>query len=132
MPRETIPIGKILLPPHYYPEQHELETAGTLADIGYDIEFLRPSRTKGVHTPDIKMRGILWEIKSPTGNGKKTVEKQLQRAGRQSKNIVFDGRRSKLSDEYIEKELRRQYRLSQSIKRLVFIDKMNRCIDIKR
>jgi hypothetical protein len=124
--------GKIITPPHVYLERHELETASVFADLGKDVEFLKPSRTRGAKTPDIIMDGLLWEMKSPTGNGKKTVEKQLQRAGKQSKHIIFDARRTALTDEYIEKEIRRQLLLSRSLKQVILITKTAQTVAIKR
>lgn len=124
--------GKTIIPYGVFPELHELETAAVFLAQGYDVEFIVPSRTKGSKTPDVKIDGILWEIKSPTGNGKKTVEKQLQRAGKQSKNIILDGRRSKLEDEAFEKELHKKFVLVRSIRRIVFIRKDDQLVDFRR
>lgn len=124
--------GKIIIPMGVRPESHELDTADVFLAAGFDVEFIAPSRTKGSKTPDVKINGVLWEIKSPLGSTKKTVERQLQRAGKQSKNIIFDSRRTKLDDTYIEKEVRRQLNLSKSIKIVIFIKKDSTKIDIKR
>lgn len=124
--------GKTIIPFGVFPELHELETAAVFLEQGYDVEFVVPSRTKGSKTPDVKMDGILWEIKSPTGHGKKTVEKQLQRAGKQSKNIILDGRRSKLEDDMFVKELHKKFALVRSIKRIIFIRKNKQVVDFRR
>lgn len=124
--------GRTIIPLGVFPEIHELETAAVFLAEGTDVEFLLPSRIKGMRTPDVKIDGVLWEIKCPTGNGKKTVEKQLQRASGQSKNIIFDSRRTRLDDAYTQKELNKQSELSRSLKRLIFINKSGEIIDIKR
>lgn len=124
--------GRTIIPFGVFPEMHELETAAVFLAQGFDVEFLLPSRIKGIRTPDVKIDNILWEIKCPTGSGKKTVEKQLQRASGQSKNIIFDSRRTKLDDTYIEKELRKQLKLSRSFKKLILITKEGIRLDIKR
>lgn len=124
--------GRTIIPLGVFPEMHELETAAVFLAQGFDVEFLLPSRIKGIRTPDVKIDNILWEIKCPTGSGKKTVEKQLQRASGQSKNIIFDSRRTKLDDTYIEKELRKQLKLSRSFKKLILITKEGIRLDIKR
>ncbi|MCA9301142.1 hypothetical protein H6801_01330 [Candidatus Nomurabacteria bacterium] len=124
--------GRTIIPLGVFPEMHELETAAVFLAQGFDVEFLLPSRIKGIRTPDVKIDNILWEIKCPTGSGKKTVEKQLQRASGQSKNIIFDSRRTKLVDTYIEKELRKQLKLSRSFKKLILITKEGIRLDIKR
>lgn len=127
-------VGHILIPGGMkpQPETHELETADVFARTGKDVEFIPPRRMRGSKMPDIKMDGVLWEMKSPTGSGKKTIQDQIKRAMRQSKNIILDGRRTKLTDEYIVKELQKQVALSRSIKRLIFISKTDTIIDIQR
>ena len=47
------------------PERPELETAKYFAELGYDIVFIPTSNIPNIHTPDIKMAGHEWEIKSP-------------------------------------------------------------------
>jgi len=47
-------------------------------------------------TPDVNINGILWEIKSPRGGGKKTIDNNFRTARKQSKNIVLDLRRIKM------------------------------------
>lgn len=124
--------GRTIIPLGVFPEIHELETAAVFLAEGTDVEFLLPSRIKGMRTPDVKIDGVLWEIKCPTGNGKKTVEKQLQRASGQSKNIIFDSRRTRLDDIYIKKELREKFQLVTSIKRFILkvISRIINCVDV--
>lgn len=122
--------GKAIIPFGVRPEAHELDTVDVFLAMGENVEFIAPSRTKQSKTPDIKMQGVLWEMKSPTGTTKKTIERQLQRAVKQSKYVIFDGRRTKLDDGYIEKELKRQMSMTRSLKRLIFITKSAKAIDI--
>ena len=39
--------------------------------------FLAPSNIPEIHTPDILMDGIEWEMKAPQGSSKRTIEKNL-------------------------------------------------------
>ena len=50
-------------------------------------------------TPDIKYKGLEWEIKSPIGNSSRTIENNMRLAIRQSKNIIIDLQRIKLPSE---------------------------------
>jgi hypothetical protein len=76
------------------PKDHELSAALILADyFRSDVIFLRPQLDK---TPDIDASGARWEIKSPKGDGKKTVENNFRTARKQSLNIVIDLRRIKM------------------------------------
>jgi len=124
--------GKSIIPFGVFPERHELETAAVFLAQGYDVQFIVPSRTKGSKTPDVMIDGVLWEMKSPVGSGKKTIEKQLQRAGKQSKNIIFDGRRTTIDDDAIAKELEKKFGLVRSIRRIVLIKKNDSTIDFRR
>ncbi|MFZ2545395.1 MAG: hypothetical protein WAW80_05450 [Candidatus Saccharimonadales bacterium] len=76
------------------PKEHELSAALILAyHFKSDVIFLRPHTDK---TPDIDVSGTKWEIKSPKGNAKKTIENNLRTARKQSENIVIDLARSKM------------------------------------
>ncbi len=76
------------------PEDHELSAALILAAyFKADVMFLRHKSSK---TPDIKVNSMKWEIKSPRGNSKKTIENNLRMARKQSRNIIVDLRRIKL------------------------------------
>jgi hypothetical protein len=124
--------GRIIIPDGAYPEDHEIATARSLIKLGSDVEFLVPIRTRGVRTPDITWDGLDWEIKSPIGKGKRTIQDQFKNALHQSKCVIFDGRRCKQSDEKVESELRRQASLTRSAKRLLYINKENEIVDIKK
>jgi hypothetical protein len=122
--------GRIVIPGVLVPEAHELMTAQILASQGWKVQFIVPDRLNGRRTPDVLINGVQWEMKCPTGASKSTVQAQLKRALRQSPNIIFDSIRTKLSDDYIQAELRRNLRLSRSIKRLIFISKRREFIEI--
>ena len=111
------------------PKDHELSAALIMAyHFETDVIFLRPERKK---TPDIDVNGIKWEIKSPRGNGKKTIDNNLRAAHKQSRNIVLDLRRSKLHKN--KATARINYYLaagSHKINHLKIITKTQKVIDI--
>jgi hypothetical protein len=76
------------------------------------------------------MDKIAWEIKSPQGNSKSTVHHQIGRALKQSKFIVFDGRRSSLTDEILMNRVRAELKKRRSIKRILFITKSSEVLEI--
>ena len=111
------------------PKDHELSAALILAyHFKTDVIFLRPERKK---TPDVDVNGTKWEIKSPRGNGKKTIDNNLRAAHKQSRNIVLDLRRAKLHQ---SKAIARiNYYLSagpHKIEHLKIITKTQKIIDI--
>lgn len=93
-----------------------------------DVTFLRPETKR---TPDIDVNGTKWEIKSPTGSGKKTIDNNLRAAHKQSRNVVLDLRRAKLHQS--KAVARINYYLSagpHKIKHLKIITETQRIIDI--
>jgi len=126
--------GRIIIPCGFIPEKHELETANFFAELGREVVFLMPSRAKGVRTPDILVDGQRWEIKSPCGNSKRTIENNFRRALKQSENIIFDLRRIKLDEQLaiskIKRELSSQH--SGKIRRIIIITKKYKILDFKR
>ena len=111
------------------PEQHEISAAQIISDfLKADAEFIVRSTRK---SPDIQIGKIAWEIKSPTGKGKRNIERQLQLALKQSNNIVFDARRSKIHIFKIRSRLQYQANLTQSLKRLLLIMKTGKVEVIK-
>jgi hypothetical protein len=112
------------------PAQYELTAAQLLAEyFKTDVEFISRSNHK---TPDFLISGVKWELKSPTGAGKRNVERQLQTGIKQSKNIVFDARRSKIHIARIRNVLNYQFRLAKSINRIVLIDKSKNVVELTR
>lgn len=127
-----MPRYRVILPTNLKPSpaRYELTAAQLLAEyFKADVEFISRSNQK---TPDFRIDGIKWELKSPTGSGKRNIERQLQTGVRQSKNIVFDARRSKIHITKIKASLNHQFKLAKSIKRIVLIDKSKNVIELKR
>jgi hypothetical protein len=111
------------------PERFELSAANIL--LGHfraDIEFIPVSSSK---TPDIRISNVLWEIKSPEGNGKNNLKHQLFRAMKQSKNIVIDSRRSKMDVRNIRRFLIKEGKNARTLRRLLFITKEGKVEVIK-
>lgn len=111
------------------PKDHEMSAALLLAyHFKANVIFLRPERKK---SPDIDVGGTKWEIKSPKGNGKKTIDNNLRTARRQSRYIVLDLRRAKLHQSKAEARIR-HYLVSgpHNIKQIKIITKHRKIIDI--
>ena len=100
------------------PEKHELETADYLADLGYDIEFIAPRNSPNVHTPDILMDGVSWEIKCPKGKSKRTIENNFRKAKEQAEKCVL--------------ELKLRFAQKRDVKRLLIIKKNGESLRFSR
>jgi len=124
--------GKITVPADVFPEKHELVTANFFTHLGKNVEFLTPSTHISAKTADIKVDGLIWEMKAPKAASKRTIENALRAALRQSSNIIFDLQRTKMHQDKCVAELTRQFELSKKIKRLIIIKKSRHSIVLER
>ena len=127
--------AEVIIPPNLDnpPEKHEIEAVWILAyHYNRAVEFLRPIDGYQIKTPDIVMDGHLYEIKSPTGMSKKhTVKRQFDKATMQrAYGLVFDSRRTKLPDNYLLSEIRRELNSRRRIKKVIFISKSGVVVEI--
>lgn len=107
---------------------HELRVAEILALAGHSIEFIEETN---LHTADILLDGIEFEIKSPKTSNANSLEHLLKKALRQSSNIIIDTSRMKNSrDDNIRKFLIAQAKFRKQIKKLIMITKRGQIIDI--
>ncbi len=111
---------------------HENATVVFLTELGYDIELIPKSEKQGVHTPDIRFSNLLWEMKSPKGEGSSLMKNTLQKAARQSENVIVDLRRVKRIQTRCLAELKREFCISKGVKRLKIITKTRKIIDLTK
>ena len=102
-------------------EKHENDIVVFFTNHGKTIELIPPSNTPGAKTPDILMDGIYWEMKSSIGGSLKTLEHTIDRATKQSENIIVDIRLSKIPKDKIEAYLMRLFKSRRSIQRMIVI-----------
>lgn len=125
-------VGKIIIPGDVNIWPHEREIAKVLAIHGYNIEFIRKSNRLREHTSDVLIDGMKWELKSPNANHTRTIYKNLKKAKWQSENVIIDSRRIKrVPDHIILKEVRKRAKEIPEIKRLKYISKSGKVLDIK-
>jgi hypothetical protein len=76
------------------PKIHEETAADLLANhFKSDVYFIE---TGSQGTPDVSIKGIEWEIKSPIGASANNMQKNMREAAVQSESVVIDLRRSRL------------------------------------
>ena len=110
---------------------HELNAILILLDyFKADIICIHPGSGK---TPDIRIKGIEWELKSPQGNGVKTIENILKKATRQSENIILDLSRIKMNgNRALSRTKYYLHNNKHGIKKLIVITKNHKVLDFKR
>lgn len=118
-----IPNGVVL-------KEHEMATVVLLTELGCNVELIPKSNLQGVRTPDVRIEGLLWEIKSPKGEGESLMKNTVQKACRQLCNVIVDLRRVKRYQEKCLSELNREFEYSRSLKRLKIITKNGSIIDL--
>ena len=116
------------------PEPHEIIVAKILEKyFHFKIEFIAPINDYKRKTPDLVMNGLLWEIKSPTGKSRRhTVSYQFDRASKQSKFIIFDGQRTELTDDFLQKRISFELEKHRSIRKVIFITKSQEVLEIEK
>ena len=122
---KIIPNGVIL-------EKHEYKTVLVFTEMGYDVELIPKSNIKNVHTPDIKMNGIEWEMKAPKGEGRWLLENTIQKAAKQSSNIIIDLQRIKIHQTKCLAEIEKQFYKSKRAKILIVITKSKKIIEFRK
>ena len=124
-------LGKIIIWPDAAVWAHELSTAKALANAGHTVDFRANKNIEFIKSPDILIDDDIWEMKSPKSTKLVAVERNLKKAYHQSKNIVFDSQRmGRLPDNSIQRELIKQFQLTRSIKKLLFVNRKRETIDI--
>lgn len=109
---------------------HEVNAILLLLDyFNSDIVCINPGNGK---TPDIRINSTEWELKSPQGDGAKTIENILKKATKQSKNIILDLSRIKMNGNQALSRTKYYLRNNKhGIRKLIVITKNHRVIDFK-
>ncbi len=111
---------------------HENATVVFLTEHGFDVELIPPVQRKGARTPDIRMNGFEWEMKSPKSNGKYTIEHSFRSALKQSPNIIFDIRNSKMPQAKCIVEIERRFNDFKKVKRVIIIARRNKLLEYSK
>ena len=131
-PMKVKKAGCKIIPSGVYPEKHELDTADFFVDLGKEVIFLKPSRTKGSSNADIIMDGVIWEMKALFGKSKRTVERRLSIGSRQSTNIIIDARHYQQPKRFIINEVSKRFKERRKIKKIQLILDDHNFIDFRR
>ena len=81
--------------------------------------------------PDLMINGTMWELKSPTGQSRRTIQNNLRRACQQSQNVIIDLRRCPQKDARVIARIKHELSGANKIKRLLVIKKNKRVVVIK-
>ena len=94
------------------------------------MELIPKSNREGEHSADIKIGRLLWEMKAPKGEGSSLMKNTIQKAVKQSENVVLDLRRTKRHQTKCLSEIKREFVNSKSIRRIMIITKERKVIEM--
>lgn len=118
----------VFIAPGREPWPHERRIANVFANMGHFVEFLPESH---IHTADIRIDGIEYEIKSPKSASINSLEHTIKRALKQSQNIIIDSYRLKnVRDDKMCNFLKAQIKSRKRIKKMLYVTKTGEIIDI--
>lgn len=118
----------IFIPMGRKPWPHEMHAAEVLATAGHYVEFLSEGH---IHSADILLDGVEYEIKSPESSRAITIERAIKKALRQSNNLIIDMSRMKgVKENRVQAILVAQARSRKQIKKMLFITRQGKVIDI--
>lgn len=66
---------------------------------GLNVEALAVSTVPGVKTPDVRVAGVRWEIKTPEGATQHTVPGNIRRGRKQATRVLLDVRETTLTEQ---------------------------------
>ena len=121
------PKAGVFTAPGRKPWPHERRVADILALAGHYVEFLPEGN---LHTPDIKVDGVEYEIKSPETEKVSSLEQSIRTALKQCSNIIIDSSRMKMRDDRARRFLVKKCREQKQIKKMIFVTKRGEIIDI--
>ena len=120
IPKDVFPI----------PDKKEISAAYILLEFfKTDIKLIPRNNCK---TPDLLIEKIEWELKAPTGSGKRNLQHTVSRAIKQSKYIIIDARFSKIYISKIKNHLSAERKKNKRIRHLLLIDKQKNVVEIFR
>lgn len=112
-------------------EPHEIDTINFFVNLGELVEQILPSNTKYTSRPDIFMRGLAWEMKSPTSSNANALSHLFYKAVQQSPNIIFDLRRLK-SQNTATALLKKLFHNSRQAKNLLIITQQSKLLEFHK
>ena len=114
-------------------KKHEQATVNFFIEKGYTVELLPKSNKQGQHTADLIMNGLEeWEMKAPKGKGKYVFQNTIQKAAKQSCNVIIDIRRLDMPREKVLAEFQKEFTRSKRLRRMMIITKKRELLVFKK
>ena len=114
-------------------KKHEQATVDFLLEKGYSIELQSKSNKQRQRTADMILDGVEeWEMKAPKGKGKYVFQNTIQRAAKQSRNVIIDIRRLDVPREKVMAEFQKEFARSKHLRKMMIITKKKELLEFKK
>ena len=114
--------GSFTVPPGSVVNRNERRAGDQLASMGFKVKANPIVNEQHTKNPDFTIGSDAWELKTPTGSGRNTIDNLLKKAGKQSSNVIIDLSGTSLSLGEVERVCRsRLSRDGTSLTRIMLI-----------
>ncbi len=112
------------------PYPHEMFAAKSISMFfNSDVTFIKRSNT--AKSADLLISNVIWEVKSPIGNSKRTMQNNLRTADNQSQNIIINLARCRMPPARAISRINNELQKANKIKRLLVVLKNGKTIVLK-
>ena len=112
------------------PYPHEKFAAKAVSEFfNTKANFIKRSNT--AKSADLLINNTIWEVKSPIGNGKRTMQNNIRIADDQSPNVIINLVRCKMRTDVATNRIRYELSRANKVKHLLVICKNGKVIKIK-
>ena len=112
------------------PYPHEMFAARAVANYFHtDVSLIKPNNV--AKSADLLIKNVIWEIKSPIGDGKRTIQNNLRTADNQSPNVIMNLVRCKMHPDRAMNRIRYELGKANKIKQLLVVHKNGKVIRLK-
>lgn len=112
------------------PYSHEMFAARAVANYFHnDVTLIK--RSDVAKSADLLVKNVIWEIKSPIGDSKRTMQNNLRTADDQSPNVIINLVRCKMRPDSAINRIRYELGKANKIKQLLVVHKNGKVIRLK-
>ena len=130
MPKKSY---NVIIPSDYNIKTAELEAARILANFyKTDVRVLSPSKEYMVKTADFVIDNKAYELKSPITKNVKSIEKIIKHATQQSKYLIIDIRKTKISEKRMIAICENKLENLKKLNEILLIVSKKKIIDIRK
>lgn len=115
---------------NHNPYPHEMFAARAMVDY-FSTNVIFQKRYDTTKSADFKINNTVWEVKSPIGDSKRTMQNNLRIADGQSQNIIINLVRCKMKTERALSRLQYELGKANNIKRLLVVLKNGKVLVLK-